>query len=81
MENLKLTSIRLSKAALAQANNLARSIGYFQTSQVIRVAIWVGLKMIKPSVFVNLSAMMWEDEEGIKHYTLEDVLRAAGVKL
>lgn len=81
MENLKLTSVRLSKFTLAIANGLGRKCGYGYTSNILRLAIWVGLKVIKPGVIFNLMHMMWLEEEEGKEVTLEDVLRAAGVEL
>lgn len=78
MEVLKLTSIRLSKSALAQAAILGRALGYWKTSDVIRVAIWVGLKFMKPGVIHLFLHMMLEEEvKGIK-YSAKDVLRTAG---
>lgn len=79
MKVLKLTSIRLPKAYLEAASKVGRDFGYYQTSQVLRVAIWLGLKFIKPGVLRKLLDMMWEEEENSKHFTLEDVLRTAGV--
>ena len=81
MENLKLTSIRLSKNALAKANEIARAFGYYQSSHIIRIALWVGLKVIRPGVLPKLIYMMWEEEDlGVEH-SLEDVMRAAGYEL
>ena len=79
MEILKLTSIRLSVAALAKANDLASEFGYYQSSHVIRVAIWIGMKVLNPKVIFKLSKMMWEEEERDADFSLEDVLRSAGV--
>lgn len=81
MEILKLTSIRLSKSALARANELGRSIGYYRTSDVLRVAIWLGLKFIKPGVLHEFLQMMWQEESNGADYCAADVLRAAGEKL
>ena len=79
MENLKLTSVRLSKASLADAAKLGRELGFWRTSDVIRVALWFGLKFMKPGVLHKLLHMMWEEEANGKRFTLEDVLRTAGV--
>lgn len=81
MEILKLTSIRLSKSALARANELGRSIGYYRTSDILRVAIWLGLKFIKPGVLHEFLQMMWQEEFNDAEYSAADVLRAAGEKL
>lgn len=79
MENLKLTSVRLSKVSLADAAKLGRELGFWRTSDVIRVALWFGLKFMKPGVLHQLLHMMWEEEVGLKRFTLQDVLHAAGV--
>lgn len=81
MEILKLTSIRLSKSALSQANQLSRSLGYWRTSDVLRVAIWIGLKFIKPGVLHELLQMMWQEEVNGANYSPRDVLRTAGESL
>lgn len=81
MENLKLTSIRLSKDVLAKVNAIANTLGFYQSSHIIRLAIWVGLKLVTPGVLRDLSHMMWEEEEKGKDYSVDDVLRTAGVKL
>lgn len=81
MEILKLTSIRLSKSVLAKAAAIADTLGIYQSSNVIRLAIWVGLKVVKPGVLHILCHMMWEEEEKGIVYSVDDVLRAAGVKL
>ena len=80
MEILKLISIRLSKSSIDKARIIASSVGYYRASEVLRVAIWLGLKCITPGVLHKLLHLQWEEEElGVK-YTLEDVLRAAGDK-
>ena len=79
MENLKLTSIRLSKATLIEASKLAGHLGYYHTSDVLRAAIWLGLKLIKPGVLHELLHMMWVEEIDRKSLTRQDVLHTAGV--
>ena len=81
MENLKLRSVRFSRMVLSQANKLGRSLGHGQSSNILRLAIWIGLKALKPGVLHNLMHMMWQEEEGFAFYDIEDVLRTAGVEL
>lgn len=81
MEVLKLTSIRLSKSALDRASHLSRELGFYQASHVIRIALWVGLKVLTPGVLHRLSLMMWDEEDKGVIFSLEDVLRAADVML
>lgn len=78
MEILKLTSIRLTKSALSQAAGLAHSLGYYKTSDVIRLAIWVGFKVLKPGVLQKLMTMMWKEESRGVYFTIDDVIRTAG---
>lgn len=81
MDILKLTSIRLSKASLSQAAELGKRLGYYQSSHIIRLAIWVGLKVLRPGVILDLTRMMGKEELEKAHYSLEDVLRAADYEL
>ena len=78
MEFLKLTSIRLSKSSLSTASIIASKVGYYKTSEVLRVAIWIGLKCITPGTMHRLLHLMWEEEEGGMFHSLEEVLRTAG---
>lgn len=80
MEILKLISIRLSKSSIDKAKVIASSVGYFSASEVLRVAIWLGLKCITPGVFHKLLLMQWEEEEKGVYYTLEEVIQTAGKK-
>lgn len=77
MENLKLTSIRLSKSALASAKELARTTEYYRPSDILRVAIWLGLKFLKPGVLHKFMHMIWEEEVNGADYCAADVLRTA----
>lgn len=77
METLKLTSIRLEKRSLEQANRIAKEIGYYQSSNVIRIALWAGLKIITSRNWSRLAHLQFEEEENGAHYLLEDVLHAA----
>lgn len=81
MEVLKLTSIRLSESVLKEAKELGKNLGYYRTSDMLRVAIWVGLKFMKPGVLHVFLRMMWQEEINNAQYNAWDVLRAAGEKL
>ena len=81
MEILKLKSVRLSKKTLAKAEELSRGRVYYSTSDVIRLAIWIGLKVLKPGVFHKLSPLMWREENDNADYSLQDVLQAVGEEL
>lgn len=79
MENLKLTSIRLPKEYLMEADKLGSELGDCPRSVILRVAVWVGLKFIKQGRFHKLLEMVWKEEIGRYRFTLEDVLQAAGL--
>lgn len=79
MENLKLTSIRISVASLDAAHNLSRQLTYYNPSDVLRLAMWIGLKVMSPNCMSALISKMFDDEAGFDVVTLEDVLRTAGV--
>lgn len=81
MEKLKLTSVRLSKGTLDSASKLSNAGIYRCTSDILRIAIWLGLKFMNAGVLRQLQDMMWKEEIGWKQYTLEDVLRTLGHKL
>lgn len=77
MGNLKLTSIRLSKDSLDRAEQLSSDSRYYSTSDVLRVAIWIGLKFMSIKSIHSFLLMMFRDETGRDIITLEDVLRTA----
>lgn len=81
MENLKLTSIRLSKSVLARANEIAKVVKYYSTSDVIRLAIWVGLKFMKPGVIIVLMQMKLRESVNATKYSAGDVLQSIGDSL
>lgn len=81
MEKLKLTSVRLSKGTLDSASKLSNADNYLCTSDILRIAIWLGLKLLRPGVLLQLQHMMAQEETGWKSYTLEEVLRILGYEL
>lgn len=81
MDILKLTSIRLSKSVLGQAAKLGHEVGYYRTSDVLRVAIWVGLKFLTPGVLHRFLQLMWQEEFNGVSYNAWDVIRTAGEEL
>lgn len=81
MEKLKLTSVRLSKDTLDSASKLSNAENYLCTSDVLRIAIWLGLKLMRPGVLLQLQHMMAQEETGWKSYKLEEVLRILGYEL
>lgn len=78
MSKLKLTSIRVSTDSLDSAHYLSEQMNYYSPSDVLRLAMWVGLKVITPSCASKLMGMMWKEEAGFDIITLESVLRTAG---
>lgn len=79
MEKLKLTSIRLPESSLASASELSTGFWHYTSSNIIRIAIWIGLKFLYLGTISQLARMMFEEERTGKRYTLDDVLRTAGV--
>lgn len=79
MAKLKLTSIRIPESSLDSASELSTGFWHFTSSDIIRIAIWVGLKVLYLGTISQLAKMMWEEETKGKCFTLEDVLRTAGV--
>lgn len=77
METLKLTSIRLERRSLEQANRIAKEIGYYQSSSVIRIALWAGLKIVNSRNLGRLAHLQFEEDDHGAHYELEDVIRTA----
>lgn len=77
METLKLMSIRLDRRSLEQANRIAKEIRYFKTSDVIRTALWAGLKIVNARNHAKLLHLYWDEEAHGALYGLEDVLRTA----
>lgn len=77
METLKLTSIRLERRSLEQANDIAKQYHYYSGSDVIRTALWAGLKIVNSRNLPRLSNMHWDEDAHGAHYGLEDVLHAA----
>lgn len=79
MNKLKLTSIRVSTEALDCAHALCKQLGYYNPSDVLRLAMWVGFKVLTPQNAGRLMQVSWAEEAEVDIYTLEDVLRTAGV--
>lgn len=79
MSKLKLTSIRVSTDSLDSAHYLSKQMNYYSPSDVLRLAMWVGLKVITPKCATKLMGAMWKEEADLDIITLEHVLRTAGV--
>ena len=74
MEPLKLTSIRLERQSLEQANDIAKEHLYYSSSDVIRTALWVGLKIVNSRNLPRLSYLHWDEDAHGAHYGPGDVL-------
>lgn len=77
MEPLKLTSIRLDRQSLEQADKIAKCRQCYHQSDVLRLAIWAGLKIVNANNLYRLSRLQWDEEYHGVHHELEDVLRTA----
>lgn len=78
MEPFKLTTIRLERRSLEQTNGIAKEHYPYTGSDVIRTALWAGLKIVNSRNFRRLSHLHWDEEAHGAHYVLEDVLQASG---
>lgn len=79
METLKLTSIRLENRSLEQANLIAKEYNHYTGSDVIRTALWVGLKIVNTRNLPKLSHLNWDEYAHGARYGLDDVIHAAAL--
>lgn len=79
MEKMQLTSIRLSKEIVDIAIKIGKDCEHIKTSDVLRVALWIGLKFMNRGVLSRFLKMMWREEVGFQSYSVNDVIRTAGV--
>ena len=77
MGKLKLTSIRLEEQTLDAAFILAKRFTFLSPSDIIRLAIWIGFKLITPRSALKLYQLMAEENFNGDIVTLQDVLRTA----
>ena len=77
MEKLKLTSIRLSMETLDRAERLSWDSDIYNTSDILRIAIWIGLKFMRVGIISKLLVMMSKEELKGEIITLEDVIHTA----
>lgn len=81
MSELKMCSLRLESDSLDWADKLANNADYWTRSDIIRLAIWVGAKVITSRHLSELNRLRWEEEFREFDVALEDVLRTAGFTL
>lgn len=81
MSELKIVSLRLESDSLKWADKMASDLHYYSRSDIIRLAIWVGAKVIISSKVSDLNVLRWEEEFKGVDVSLEHVLRTAGVEL
>lgn len=79
MDKLVLTSIRLQQFTLDSAHNISKNLGFYNPSDILRLAAWIGLKIITPQNANRLMSMLWSEEAELDLHTLEDVLHTAGI--
>lgn len=81
MSELKSYSLRLESESIDKADAIVVARPYWSRSHVIRLAIWVGLKIVTTGHLAALHRLCWEEKVKGRSVTLEDVLRTADVKL
>lgn len=77
METLKLMSIRLDRRSLEQADKIVKCRQCYHQSDVLRLAIWAGLKIVNANNLYRLSRLQCDEEYDGVHHELDDVLRTA----
>lgn len=81
MEEKKIYSLRLDSETLEWANKIASRHYPFTRSDVIRLAIWIGMKVITSRHLSDLIRLKYHEEFMEFGVTLEGVLRSAGFEL
>lgn len=81
MEEKKIFSLRLESESLEWASRIANHAYPWTRSDVIRLAIWVGKKVINSRHLVDIIRLEVHEEFSEFEVPLEDVLHAAGFTL
>lgn len=81
MDSLKVYSVRLESELVRKVDKIAYNSVYCSRSDVMRLAIWIGEKVIDSRHLDTLFKLMWGEESKGVSVSLEDVLRAADVLL
>ena len=81
MDVLKIYSVRLESELVRKIDKIAYDSSYCSRSDIMRLAIWIGEKVIDSRHLHELLKLMWREESKGTGVTLEDVLRAADVML
>ena len=81
MEKLKICSLRLESDSLKWADKMASYSYGWNRSDVIRLAIWIGSKVITRRRIPELMRLMVRDTFWNSEVTIDDVLHTGGVKL
>lgn len=81
MSVLKVYSLRLESAMIDRADDVAGQLSFWSRSEIIRLAIWIGQKVVEPRVVGALHRLWWQEQFKGTNVTLEDVIRTAGIEL
>lgn len=81
MEEKKIYSLRLESESLEWASRIANNAYPWTKSDVIRLAIWVGKKVISSRHLADIIRLEVHEEFSEFEVPLEDVLRSAGYEL
>lgn len=81
MDVLKIYSVRLERELVRRIDKKAYDSSYCSRSDILRLAIWIGEKVIDSRHLHELLKLMWREESKGASVTLEDVLRATDVSL
>lgn len=81
MDELKIFSMRVESETLEWADKIVNRSGFWTRSDVIRLAIWIGKKVITSRHLEELVRLKVHEDYRDFEVPLEDVLRTAGFTL
>lgn len=81
MDKLKLYSLRMDCQSLDWAKEIARRSCVWKCSDVVRLSIWIGSKVITSRCLPELMRLMVRDTFWNSEVTIDDILHTGGIKL
>lgn len=81
MSVLKLYSVRLESVSIDRADEVASQLSNWSRSDILRLAIWIGQKVVDARHASELHHLWWDEQFRCKYASLEDVLRTADIEL
>lgn len=81
MDVLKVYSVRLESGLVGRIEKIANDSIYWSRSDVMRLAMWIGEKVIDCRHLPELQKLWWQESFNNCSVSIEDVLRAAATTL